>query len=115
MQLGYIGGHGRNNLFSRVGSQATQGGSIDFGQFEVQQFSRFTGLIRPDSVGATGLTFRWRMGINSGAFQVSSSVTVGSGGAAFDQINFGRYTDFSFTAIDSTTTYGIVIMGEPLR
>ena len=115
MQLGYVGGHGRKDLFSRVGSQATQGSSVDFGQHEVQGYSRFTGLIRPDSAGATGLTFRWRMGINSGAFQVSSSITVGSGGAVFDQLNHGRFADFAFTAIDSTTTFGIVILGEPLR
>ena len=112
MDTGFVGGHGRSLLFTRITSEATQGDSVDFGQFRVDKFSRLAGQIVPDS---GELTFRWRYGVDSGSFQVASTSVVGTTGIVFDEFNFGRYVDFSFTSIDSTSTYTIQIFGEPLR
>ena len=105
-----IKGHARQVLFSRVGSEATQGDSVDFGQFDVGLFSRLTGQVFTDS---GGLTLRWRYGVGSGSFQVTSTTVISLG--VFDEINYGRFVDFSFTPINSTSTYAIQIFGEPLR
>lgn len=99
-------------LFERVGSEATQGSSVDFGPFPVREFSRLVGQFFADSAG---LTFRWRYGINSGAFQVTSTTLVQTGGTVFDELNYGQFIDFSFTQINTTTTYAIQIFGEPIR
>lgn len=115
MSASHITGHGRRELFSGVNSQANQGGSVDFGTYDVDKYSRFSGVVLADSIGATGITFRYRMGVQSGNFQVSSTVNVGSGGYSFDALNLGRYADFAFTAIDTDTSFTIGIYGEPLR
>ncbi len=112
MDTGFVGGHGRNPLFTRISSEATQGDSVDFGQFRVDKYSRFTGQAQADS---GGLTLRWRFGPDSGSFLVASSTVVGTDGLVFDELNYGRFVDFSFTVIDSTSTYTIQIFGEPLR
>lgn len=116
-----ITGHGRRPLVSNVTSQATQGGSVDFGQFETDRYSRFTGYIVANSVGNTGLVLRHRFAITSGGpYQATSSTTVTSGATAFsgtvlDLLNYGRFTYFDIVSVDSTTLYSLVILGEPLR
>lgn len=112
MQTGFIGGHSRQTLFSRVSSEATQGDSVDFGAFDVSKFSRLTGLLIADS-GA--LTFQSRQGVESGTWLVTSTTVVGTVGVLFDEINYGKFADFSFTVIDSTSTFDLLILGEPLR
>jgi hypothetical protein len=60
------------------------------------------------------VTVRWRMGVQSGNFQVSSSVVINSGAAVFDQLNYGKFTEFGFVAANSQTpTY--LVVAEPLR
>ena len=116
-----ITGHGRRPLVSDVTSQITQGGSRDFGQFDVSRYSRLSGYILANSVGNTGLTFRWRFSPQSGGpWQVTSSTTVSSGASAFsgtivDVVNYGRFAYFDITAVDSTTLYTALIHGEPIR
>ena len=116
-----ITGHGRRPLVSRVTSEISQGGSADFGQFETDRFSRFTGYIVANSVGVTGLVLRHRFAITSGGpYQATSSTTVTSGATAFsgtiiDLLNFGRFTYFDITSVDSTTLYSLLLTGEPLR
>ncbi len=107
-----IKGHARQTLFSRVGSEATQGDSVDFGAFDISLFSRITGLLIADS---GGLTFRSRQGVESGTWLVTSTTVVSTVGLQFDEINYGRVADFSFTVIDSTSTFNLMILGEPLR
>ena len=115
-----ITGHGRRPLVSDVTSQITQGGSRDFGQFDTARYSRFTGYIVANSVGNTGLVLRHRFAIASGGpYQVTSSTTVTSGASAYsgsliNLLNFGRYTYFDITLVDSTTTYSLLIQGEPI-
>jgi hypothetical protein len=59
-------------------------------------------------------TLQWRYGVSSGQYQVTSSVAIGSGGYVFDQLNYGRFVDFAFTAINSQTP-SYFIAAEPLR
>ena len=116
-----IGAHGRARLISHVTSQVTQGGSVDFGQFETDRYSRFTGYLVANSVGNTGLAFRYRFGAESGGpFLVGSSIVVTSGNGAYsgsvlDIVNYGRYGQFVITTVDSTTQYSILLLGEPVR
>ncbi len=112
MQTGFVGGHGRQTLISQVGSEATQGDSVDFSGFDTTKFSRLTGLLIADS---GDLTFRWRQGVESGTWLVTSTTVVGTVGVVFDQLNYGKFTDFSFTVINSTSTFNLLILGEPLR
>ena len=106
-----IDGQSRRLLFTNINSLYTQGGSVDFGAYEVRGYSRFAGVIQTNS---GGLTFRYRMGATSGAYQVTSTFTVSSGGNVFDVLNYGQFADFSFT-VGSTTNYWIGVYGEPIR
>ena len=82
-----IDGHGRKTLFSGVAASVP--GSTGLGTYDTSKFSRFTGLF--SVVGST--TFRWRMGVASANFQVSSSGVINSGSAVFDQLNrYGIYS-----------------------
>ena len=116
-----ITGVGRRPFFSRVTSQVTQGGSVDFGQFETDRYSRFSGYIIASSVGNTGLTFRHRIAIQSGGpWQMTSTTVITSGATAFsgtiiDLINYGRFAIFDIIAVDSTTQYTVHLAGEPMR
>ena len=121
MRFSYTGGHGRFPLFTNVTSQITQGGSVNYGAFDVQKFSRFTGYLIANSVGVTGLNFRYRFAAQSGgAYQVGSSYVVTSGPTAFsgtilDIQNYGVWADFAIITADSTTTYTAHLLGEPVR
>lgn len=120
-QNDWIGGHSRVPLFTRVSSQITQGGSVDFGAFDVQKYSRFAGYLIANSVGNTGLNFRYRFAAQSGgAYQVGSSYVVTSGATAFsgtilDIPNYGRFAYFEILSTDSTTIYTAHLVAEPLR
>ncbi len=109
-----VDGHSRRTLFSEVGT-VTQGGSHEFGQFDVNQYSRLTGLLSFPAAGATGITFQWRMGINSGTFEVTSNQTGISTTLALDETNHGIFADFTITSVDSTTAFTVLVLGEPLR
>ena len=116
-----ITGHGRRPLFSHVTSQVTQGGSIDFGQVEVDRYSRFAGYVIASSVGNTGLTLRHRFAAQSGGpWQLTSNTVITSGATAFsgtiiDLINYGRFAYFDIIAVDSTTLYTAHLAAEPMR
>ena len=105
-----LDGHSRRVLISAVSSGITTGGSADLGQFEVRQFSRFTGLF--STVGS--LTFRTRTGVTSGSYQVSSNFAANSGASVYDALNFGQFAYFDITTAQSTI-YSVAIQGEPLR
>ena len=92
---------------SRTGSSCRFHGSRRLLGFEV--FTTHRSIL---SSGLRNSTVRY--GVNSGAYQVTSSVLINSSGYVFDQINYGRYTDFAFTAINSQTPF-YLIAGEPLR
>ncbi len=87
-------------------------GSTGLGAYDVKAYSRFTGLF--SVVGS--LTFLYRLGVNSGTYQVSSSFVVNSGGSAFDVLNVGgNVADFSFSAANSQSNVVAHVLGEPLR
>ena len=103
-----LDGHRRQTLFKGIAASIT--GSTGLGTYDTAKYSRFIGVF--SVVGS--VNFRWRMGVESGNFQVNSSVTINSGSFCFDQLNFGRYPDFAFVAANSQVlTYAI--LGEPLR
>ena len=110
MAVHYIDGHSRQALVEQNQQDITTGGSADFGQFSVARYSRFTGLW--STVGS--LTLRYRMGVASGAFQVSSTIAVNSGPGVIDVLNYGQFADFAITAARSTV-YNLLVNGEPLR
>ena len=116
-----ITGHGRFKLVSNVTSQVSQGGSVDFGQLDTSRYSRLTGFLVANSVGVNGLVLRHRFAVVSGGpYQATSSTTVSSGATAFsgtvlDLINYGQYTYVDIISVDSTTTYSLLINGEPMR
>lgn len=86
-------------------------GSVGLVVADVQRFSRFTGLF--SVIGS--VTARYQLGISSGAYQVSSSFVVNSGGSSFDFLNPGGVAaDFSLTAANSQI-FAVGILAEPLR
>jgi len=105
----FIKGHGRRSLISNVAASVP--GSTGFGVHDVQQYSRFTGLI--SCIGS--ITVRYQLGISSGAYQVTSSFVANSGGSSFDVLNpGGRFADISVSAANSQVlAFGFI--GEPLR
>ena len=119
--LNYLDGHARRILFSHVTSQVSQGSSVDFGSIEVRRYSRFTGFLQATSVGVTGLTLRHRFSSQSGGpWQITSSTVITSGATAFsgtviDLLNYGQHANFDIISVDSTTTYSLLINGEPMR
>jgi hypothetical protein len=60
------------------------------------------------------MTLRYQMGVYSGNYQVASSVVINSGGAVFDVLNYGRFTNFTITAANSQTPR-FFLLGEPIR
>ncbi len=86
-------------------------GSTNLGTFSTGGYARFTGMF-----SATGsMTVQWQMGVASGNYQVTSSVVINSGpGTIFDQLSYGRHTNFTITAANSQApTY--FVSGEPMR
>ncbi len=103
-----IDGHARKTLFS--GNAASVPGSTGHGVYDVSKFSRFTGLF--SVVGS--VTLRWRLGVQSGNYVVTSSTVINSGPAVFETLNYGKYSEWTFSAANSQTpTY--MIAAEPLR
>ena len=103
-------GHARRTLVSTTGMTIV--GSTLLGTFNVQQYSRFTGLL--SVVGSA--TLRYQLGVSSGTYQVSSSFVANSGGSAFDVLNLGgNVAEFSFSAANSQSNVAANILGEPLR
>ena len=103
-----IEGAARKTLFS--GAAATVVGSTGLGVYDVSKYSRFTGLF--SVVGS--VTLRWRMGVQSGSYVVTSSTVINSGPAVFETLNYGRFSEWTFLAANSQTpTY--IVQAEPLR
>ena len=90
-----IEGHGRKTLFSGVAASVS--GSTGLGTFDTTKYSRFTGLF--SVVGS--ITLRWRLGIQSGTYVVTSSTIINSGSAVFETTNFGKYSEWTFLAANS--------------
>jgi hypothetical protein len=99
----------RRTLFvGSAGANISRGGVV--GVYNIAKYSRFTG--RFGSVGSA--TLQWGVGVDSGTYQVTSSLPVNSGPTIFDQLNYGRFTEFSFSkAFSAQATY--VVLGEGLR
>src|SRR5258706_519264 len=91
-------GNSRATVFAEVSSSITTGGSRDYGQFSVGQYSRFTGAI----LTTGSLTIRVRTGVTSGVYQVSSNFAANSGATVFDALNYGQFVYFDITAAQST-------------
>ena len=104
-----LAGHNRRTLLSLVTSGIGSGGG-DLGTFNVDGFSRLTGLV--SVTGST--TLRCQFGINSGTYQVSSTLVVNSGGSVFDMVNYGRVANFAFSLANSTV-FTLNLFGEPVR
>lgn len=107
-----IDGQSRKTLISRVTSQATQGSSVDFGQVDTRLFSRFVGFVHP---GTGSVTLRIRSAITSGGPWSVSSTQVCSTVTVVDVVNVSKFSNFAFSAVQSTALYTIGIMGEPTR
>ena len=105
-----ITGHSRQTLFTAVTSFVNTPG-VDFGAFNVNRFSRFTGL-----ASTTGsMTVRYRSAIDSGQWLVSSTFVVNSGPTLIDVLNVGaRTVNWDITAANSQI-YTIGILAEPVR
>jgi len=58
--------------------------------------------------------FQYRFGASIGAWLVTSSFVVNSGGSVFDALAYGNVTDFGFTAVISNGAT-VLIQAEPLR
>ncbi len=82
----FVDGHSRRALVQQIANAISTGGSVDFGAYDVTQFSRFTGFI--STVGS--LTFRMRTGVQSGTYNVSSLITANSSVTIIDVLNYGR-------------------------
>jgi hypothetical protein len=64
--------------------------------------------------GISSATIRYRMGVHSGDYMVSSSFVVNSGPQVVDVLNLGIYMNWSVTAAQSQAP-DFLIVGEPLR
>ena len=89
---------------------AASGGTVDFGTFRSDKFSRLVGLF--SVVGS--FTLRYQMGVDSGTYQVSSSTTVNSGGSVLDVLQYGRFLNLGFTSVVSAVPT-VYLAGEPIR
>lgn len=89
---------------------ANSGVAIDFGTFPSDRFSRLVGGF--SVVGS--FTFRFQMGGSSGSYFVSSTTVVNSGGAVFDQVQYGAFLNLGFTAVVSSAPF-VYLSGEPIR
>jgi hypothetical protein len=107
-------GHGRATLFTAVTSGvSTPAIPVNLGAFNVEKYSRFTGLV---NVGVGSLTVQYQLGVNSGTWIVSSTFAANSGGSAFDVLNpGGRVANFNISAAANSTAYTIGVIAEPLR
>jgi hypothetical protein len=93
-----------------AGTPLSVPGSIGLGVYQTGGFSRFVGMF----IAVGSATLQYRMGVHSGAYQVSSAVVINSGNSILDVLNYGLYADFAFTASVSQAPR-FVIIGEPVR
>jgi hypothetical protein len=93
-QTTILEGHARKTLFSGVAVGVVR--STGLGVCNAAKFSRFTGLF--SIVGSA--TLQWKMGVQSGNFQVTSVVAINSGPYIFDQINYGCVLDVALLSHD---------------
>jgi hypothetical protein len=107
----FIDGHGRKSLVRNTALSVTGSAGVALGTFAAGQYSRLTGLFSIISSGQ----FRYEMGADSSAFQVSSSFTVSSGGSGFDVLNLGSHLRLSFSQLASQTGATVLVLGEPTR
>ena len=118
MRSGFIGGQGRTSLVNTNGTVDITGAaaSLDFGSFNVQPYTRFTGLFLVDSVPDASANLRIDYLADSGGSTiVSSTIAIDSGGTAFSFINHGYFAQISLTDIASDTPYNALVLGEPIR
>lgn len=106
----FLKGHGRRVLFSSTALSIP--GSTALVAANAQPYSRFTGIV--SIIGS--VTVQYRLGVNSGTYQVSSTFVANSGGSVFDVLNIGgNVVDWTFTAANSQANVVINIVGEPIR
>jgi hypothetical protein len=106
-----IKGSARRSLVKNAALSLTGSGGTVFGVFDTGHYARLAGLI--SVIGSA--TVRYQMGVNSGAYQVSSSFVVGSGGGSFDMLNFGHVAELSLSQASSQAGAVVLIYGEPIR
>ena len=106
-----IKGHARQALVRNTALSMTGSAGSSFGVFDAGKFSRLAGVL--SIVGSA--TFRYQMGADSSAFQVSSTFVVNSGGSIFDVLNYGNHVNLSLSAAASQTGAVVLIYGEPIR
>ena len=104
-----LGGASKATVVNTVLTVAS-GATPDLGAFQIDQFGRVECL-----ASVTGsFTFRYRMGVSSGTWLVSSTFVINSGGSVFDFFPYGRVADFDFTSVVSNIAT-IYISGHPTR
>ena len=101
----------RQKLVAQTGLSSPGSEGVSFGVFNTGFFSRFGGF--GSIVGSA--TLRYRTGINSGTWLISSSFPVNSGVFNFDVLNHGVLTEFGFSQATSQAINAILIYGEPIR
>jgi len=104
-----VTGHARTTLVGTT-ALAVDSGTL-LGVFNVNRYSRLAGML--SVVGS--VTFRYRMGINSGTYQVSSSFVANSGPSTLDVLNYGRQVELMFSLATSQSMNAVLVYGEPLR
>ena len=87
-------------------------GSTGLGCYPTGFAARFVGAI---TLSTGSATLQYRMGVNSGNYQVTSSTVINSGPSLIDFLNYGRHTDFAFTAINSQANVTLYLNGLPNR
>jgi hypothetical protein len=79
------------------------------GTSSAQRYTSTAGLI--SLVGSA--TLQIQLGVNSGTWQVSSAITVNSGGSSFSFKNFGRVVNVNLNQAASQSLNTIFIYGQP--
>lgn len=106
-----VKGQGRVSLYQSTTLGFTGSGGTTLGVFAVDRYARLAGLV--SVIGSA--TLRYQMGVDSAAFQVSSSFVVNSGGSVFDVLNYGHHVNLSFSQAASQANAVALIYGEPIR
>jgi len=107
----FIDGHSRKTLYSNTALSYTGSTGGALGVFYCAQYSRLAGFV----TNISSVTLRYQLGVDSSAFQVSSSIVINSGGAVVDLLNYGNHVNLSFSQAASQTGIAVLIYGEPLR
>lgn len=104
-------GHRRQALYKSTALNVTGSAGVALGVYNATHYSRLAGLV--SVIGSA--TLRYQLGVDSSAFQVSSTVAINSGAAVIDVLNYGHHVNLSFSQAASQQGMAVLIYGEPLR